>query len=200
MEIVDWEIIMSRLIEFIPFQFGAINGRRECYVKAIKKAAIFFIPFILAIYPLLWAHGKIYDVEMWMLTQADKQAQYQVIVRDLDIKIKLLEDQMAKKRADTFFIIRYLKDMVGMPIDYELATKITLQKYARDEAVKATKSADIPSYIKTLKRLLEFLSTITLLYILFISVRFYLYLLFRLAPSSGIPVVYAFPHSDREAK
>jgi len=191
---------MSWIIEFIPFQFGAINGQRQFYVNAIKKAAKYFIPFLLAIYPLLWAHGKIYDVEIWMLTQAEEPAHIMASIDDLNDQIKALEVEVRKKRDDTFFIKRWIKDTLDIPIDLKLDAKINLLKERRDLQVKALKSADIPSYIKTLRCLLEFLSTITLLYILFISVRFYLYLLFRLAPSIGIPIVYAFPHSDREAK
>jgi len=191
---------MSGLIEFIPFRFDAVNSQKQRYKAVAIKATLYFIPFLLAIYPMIWAHGKIYDFEMRMLTQVDEQSRAVAQNRALNDQIQLLEEEMAKKRANTFFLMRYFKDFIGWPIDLDLAGKISFLKNTRDLAVKTIKSGHLPSYINNLKIVLEFLSTILLLYICFISVKFYSYLLFRLAPYSGIPVVYSFPHSDKQEK
>jgi hypothetical protein len=188
---------MCKLIEFIPFRLGSANPSKSSIMRLLRTATLFFIPFLFAIYPMIWAQGVIHDFEMSLLTQVDKQARSGTIIRDLDDHIKLHEDEMAKKRDVTFFLKLWVLDAVNAPIDINLAGEIAALKVSRDLAIKTIVSTVQPGYINILRIMLEFLSTISLLYIWFISAKFYLYLLFRLAPSCGVPVVYSFSPSAK---
>lgn len=66
-------------------------------------------------------------------------------IRTFDNEIKLLEDQMATIRDYTFFLILFLKDLLGIPVDYELSGKIAALKVGRDLAMKTTK--EVSAYI-----------------------------------------------------
>lgn len=188
---------MSKCIEFIPFRLGSVNPSRSSIIGLLRKSTLFFMPFLIAIYPMIWAHGVIHDFEMSLLSRVDEPGLTSGPIRDLNDHIKLHEDEMAKKREETFFLKLWVRDAVNGPIDLNLAMEIAALKASRDLAIKTIESAVQPGYINILRIMLEFLSAITLIYIWFISAKFYLYLLFRLAPSCGVPVVYSFSHSAK---
>ena len=188
---------MSKLIEFIPFRLGSVDPSKSSIIGLLRKVTLFFIPFLFAIYPVILAQGVIHDFEMWLLTEVDKEARSGTIIRDLDDHIKLHEYEMAKKREETFFLKRWALDAINAPTDINLAGEIAALRASRDLAMKTIESTVQPGYINILRIMLESLSTISLLYIWFISAKFYLYLLFRLAPSCGVPVVYSFSHSAK---
>lgn len=44
---------MFKLIEFIPFRLAPVSDQKQRYKKIAIKAGKYFIPFLLAIYPMI---------------------------------------------------------------------------------------------------------------------------------------------------